>query len=119
MTAKVFFDLREQMDQYSVGFPSTESGVDIEIVKKLFTEDEAEMYLNLSMMLETPQDVAKRLGRDTAQVSQLLEKMFEKGVAKTTTGIKNVVVSGAEKLTADLPQSVKIITENLDKSAKI
>ena len=80
MTAKVYFDLREQMDQYSVGFPSTESGVEMEILKKLFTEEEAEMYLNLSMMLETPQDVAKRLGRDTGQISELLDKMFEKGL---------------------------------------
>ena len=79
MTAKVYFDLREQMDQYSVGFPTTESGVEMEILKKLFTEEEAEMYLNLSMMLETPQDVAKRLGRDTGQISELLEQNVRKG----------------------------------------
>ena len=53
MSASLYEDLREQMDQYSVGFPSTESGIEIEILKKLFTEQEAEMYLNLSMMLET------------------------------------------------------------------
>ena len=54
MTAKVYYDLREQMDQYSVGFPSTESGVEMRILEKLFSEEEAELYLNLSMMLETP-----------------------------------------------------------------
>ena len=67
------------MDQYSVGFPSTESGIEIEILKKLFTEQEAEMYLNLSMMLETAQDVAKRMSTDSNQVGPLLERMFEKG----------------------------------------
>lgn len=80
MTAKVYLDLREQLDQYSVGFPSTESGVEMEILKKLFTEEEAEMYLNLSMMLETPQDIAKRLSRDDGQVIDILSRMFEKGL---------------------------------------
>ena len=69
----------EQLDQYSVGFPATESGVEIQILKKLFTEEEAEMYLNLSMMLETPLEVAKRINRDCGEVSDLLERMFEKG----------------------------------------
>ena len=55
MTAKVSYDLREQLDQYSVGFPATESGVELKILEKLFSEEEAELYLNLSMMLETPE----------------------------------------------------------------
>ncbi len=79
MNPSLYEDLREQMDQYSVGFPSTESGIEIEILKKLFTEQEAEMYLNLSMMLETAQDVAKRMSTDSNQVGPLLERMFEKG----------------------------------------
>ncbi|MCX5871927.1 MAG: 4Fe-4S binding protein [Deltaproteobacteria bacterium] len=80
MTTKLYHDLREQMDQYSVGFPSTQSGVEIEILKRLFTEEEAQMYLNLSLMLETPQDVAKRLGRDANEIAELLERMVAKGL---------------------------------------
>ncbi|MGD9818011.1 MAG: 4Fe-4S binding protein [Desulfomonilaceae bacterium] len=79
MTAKIYYDLREQLDQYSVGFPSTESGVELKILEAIFTEEEAEMYLNLSMMLETPQQIAERIGRDPEQVSQLLERMVDKG----------------------------------------
>jgi NAD-dependent dihydropyrimidine dehydrogenase PreA subunit/predicted transcriptional regulator len=76
----VYQDLREQMDQYSVGYPSTESGVEIKILKKLFTEDEAEMFLKLSMMLETADAVAQRIGRNPEEVSAVLERMFEKGL---------------------------------------
>jgi len=50
MTESVFCDLREQLDQYSVGFPSTTSGVEMKLLEKLFTAEEARMYLNLSMM---------------------------------------------------------------------
>jgi Na+-translocating ferredoxin:NAD+ oxidoreductase subunit B len=80
MTAKVYYDLREQMDQYSMGFPSTESGVELKILQKLFSEDEAHLFLNLSMMLETAEAVAGRLGQDPAEIAGLLERMFEKGL---------------------------------------
>ena len=80
MTAKVYNDLREQLDQYSMGFPSTESGVELKILKKLFSEEEAELYLDLSMMLETPEAVAKRTGREPEAVATLLERMVDKGL---------------------------------------
>jgi Pyruvate/2-oxoacid:ferredoxin oxidoreductase delta subunit/predicted transcriptional regulator len=80
MTAKVYYDLREQLDQYSVGFPSTESGVEMRILEKLFSEEEAELYLNLSMMLETPEAIAQRIGREPAAVAALLERMVDKGL---------------------------------------
>ncbi|NIR15681.1 MAG: 4Fe-4S ferredoxin, partial [Desulfobacterales bacterium] len=80
MTSDIYYQLREQLDQYSVGFPATESGVEIEILQKLFTEEEAQMYLNLSMMLETPEAVAERLKQDPEKVARLLEQMAQKGL---------------------------------------
>jgi Na+-translocating ferredoxin:NAD+ oxidoreductase subunit B len=80
MTAKVYYDLREQLDQYSNGFPSTESGVEIRILEKLFSKDEAEMYLNLSLMLETPEAIAQRIGGESDMVAALLERMVDKGL---------------------------------------
>jgi ferredoxin len=80
MTGNVYDQLREQLDQYSVGFPSTESGVEMKILEKLFTQEEARMYLNLSMMLETPDAVAERVKQDPTEVADLLERMAEKGL---------------------------------------
>jgi Na+-translocating ferredoxin:NAD+ oxidoreductase subunit B len=80
MTKQVYYDLREQLDQYSMGFPSTESGVELKILEKLFSEEEANLYLNLSMMLEAPESVAQRIGQDTAAVAALLERMFQGGL---------------------------------------
>lgn len=76
----VYQDLREQLDQYSVGFPATESGVELKILKKLFSEEEARMYLNMSMMLETPEAVAARTNQDVEKVRSLLAGMKDKGV---------------------------------------
>jgi len=78
MPSQIYYDLREQLDEYSVGFPATKSGVEIKILERLFSEEEAELYLNLSMMLETPESVAQRLGRDPSEVLSLLERMVDK-----------------------------------------
>jgi Ferredoxin len=80
MPENIFRQLQEQLDQYSVGFPAAESGVEMKILKLLFTEEEAEMYLHMSMMLETPESVAGRLKQDPAQVALRLDGMAEKGL---------------------------------------
>ena len=76
----VYEKLREQLDQYSCGFPKTESGVELEILKKLFSEDEAEMFLQMSLTIETPEEIAARTGRDPGAVAALLSQMAEKGL---------------------------------------
>jgi len=72
--------LREQLDQYSVGFPATESGIELEILRRLFKEEQAEMYLDLTLLLETKASVAERTGRDPEVVGALLEEMAQKGL---------------------------------------
>ena len=79
MPSEIYQNLREQLDQYSCGFPTTESGVEFKILKKLFTEKEAEMFLCLSLKVETPEEVAQRIGRDPEVVASILHKMSEKG----------------------------------------
>jgi electron transport complex protein RnfB len=80
MAKEVYRKLQEQLDQYSVGFPATASGVEIRILEKLFTEEEAEMSLHLSMALETPESVAERTKRDLKAVAALLKCMADKGL---------------------------------------
>jgi len=80
VASDVYSKLREQLDQYSIGYPETESGVEIKILKKLFTEDEARMFLNLSLMPEAPQAVAKRLKLYPGHIEELLEGMTRKGL---------------------------------------
>lgn len=76
----VYEKLRQRLDDLATGFPSTESGVEIRILKQLFTEEEAEFFLGLSPLLETPEDTAKRLGRDLQETADLMERMAQKGL---------------------------------------
>lgn len=80
MTQSLYHRLREQLDQYSVGYPATQSGIEIKILQRLFTDEEAAMYLDMTMMLESPDEAAARTGRDAAAVAELLETMAAKGL---------------------------------------
>jgi electron transport complex protein RnfB len=62
------------------GFPETETGVELRILKQLFTEEEAELASNLHMIPEQIQDIAKCLDRDEKELEDLLKTMLEKGL---------------------------------------
>ena len=36
----IYSNLRERLDTYSLGFPATKSGVEIDILKKIFSESD-------------------------------------------------------------------------------
>jgi len=80
MVAPIYKQLRKQMDQYSTGFPPTESGVELKILEKLFSEEDAEIYLDCSMLLESPEDFAARTNRSLEETAEKLESMAKRGV---------------------------------------
>ena len=80
MEDSVYRKLREQLDQYSVGFPTTHSGIEMKILRKLFTEDEAGIFLDMSLLLEESASVAKRTGRDEEKTAEAIENMAQKGL---------------------------------------
>jgi len=80
MSDDIFRRLQQRLDLYSFGFPATETGIEIKILKKLFNQKEAEMFLNMSPMLEDPKSVAQRIGRSAEEVAVQLEDMAERGL---------------------------------------
>ncbi len=80
MTNDIYRQLQERLDGYSLGFPATDSGIEIEILRELFREKDAEMFLNLSQKLETPENVARRIGGPPHEVGAQLSAMAEKGL---------------------------------------
>ncbi len=43
----VYRDLQEHLNEMPVGYPPTESGVEIELLKAVFTPDQAEVAIHL------------------------------------------------------------------------
>jgi Na+-translocating ferredoxin:NAD+ oxidoreductase subunit B len=80
MHTDIYRTLQERLDTYSLGFPATSTGVEIEILKKLFTEDDARLFLTLSPFLETPESVAGREGKPVQEIAERLEDMAGRGL---------------------------------------
>ncbi len=62
------------------GFPETETGVELRILKQLFTKEEAELAASMHMIPEQVKDIAKRLDRDEKSLEKLLKTMLKKGL---------------------------------------
>jgi ferredoxin len=80
MTMDVYQRLAEHLDNLPAGYPATESGVELRILKRLFTEEEAAIATGLSMMPEPAEAIAARLGRDASALAPALEEMSRKGL---------------------------------------
>jgi electron transport complex protein RnfB len=83
----VYERLAKHLDNLPGGFPATDSGVELRILKRLFTPQEAEAAMGLSMMQQPALAIAKRLNMDASTTTQLLESMSKKGlIIKTSKG---------------------------------
>jgi Na+-translocating ferredoxin:NAD+ oxidoreductase subunit B len=60
----IYEQLRACIDKYSEGFVAALSGVELNILKRLFTEDEAADYLAMTRQLEPAAAIAARMGRE-------------------------------------------------------
>lgn len=76
----VYKKLAAHLDNTPCGFPATESGVELRILKQLFTEEEAEIGANLTMMPETAEAIAKRINYDPNLLAPILKEMGNKGL---------------------------------------
>jgi electron transport complex protein RnfB len=59
---KVYRELQEHLDKQAVGFPATESGVEIRILKELFNPEQAELAMYLSYEPRSAADIYERAG---------------------------------------------------------
>jgi Na+-translocating ferredoxin:NAD+ oxidoreductase subunit B len=72
--------LAAHLDKTPGGFPATESGVELRILKQLFTPQEAQLALSLAMMPETADIIAQKSGKPKQEIEPVLKKMGEKGL---------------------------------------
>ncbi len=76
----IYHQLQKRLDDLAVGFPQTDDGLEIRILEQLFSEQEAALFLDMSPLLETPENVARRLDRDVDEIAARLEQMAQKGL---------------------------------------
>lgn len=85
MNDEIYRELQQHLDKVTIGFPSTESGVEIRLLKHLFTPEEAKIacYLKFSWKdLEPLEDIYNRIKLEGYSIHELenhLDTMAKKG----------------------------------------
>jgi len=82
MTNKAYKRLAERLDSLPNGFPATKDGSEIRILEYLYTPEEADLTSKLRLTLETPQEVASRLGEDPKEMREILKNLTKRGLIK-------------------------------------
>jgi hypothetical protein len=75
MEQELYERLAYYLDKLPGGYPSTESGVGVRILKRLFTPEEAELALYLTMLPQEPQGVAHRAGLHRDEPARRIEEI--------------------------------------------
>jgi electron transport complex protein RnfB len=76
----IYKKLARHLDKMPAGFPSTDTGVELRILKRLFTPQEAEIATRLFLKPEPASIIAERAGLDADELSPVLEAMSKKGL---------------------------------------
>jgi Na+-translocating ferredoxin:NAD+ oxidoreductase subunit B len=80
MDADVYERLARHLDNLPGGYPRTESGVELSILRRLFTPEEAELALHLTLIPEDARVVALRARVPVEEAAGRLEGMAQKGL---------------------------------------
>jgi electron transport complex protein RnfB len=75
----VYKRLAKKLDSLPHGFPATESGVELRVLRKIFSPEDAEFALKLKPLPETAEQIAKRLRQPVDRVEKTLGQMAANG----------------------------------------
>lgn len=80
MQDEIFELLAEALDKLPNRFPRTPSNVEIPMLKKIFSVEEASLAVILSGQMEPVDDIAERLGEPVKEIRSKLMKMVKRGL---------------------------------------
>jgi len=75
-----YVELRAFLDRFPLGFPPTPSRVELKILKRLFTPEEASLAVKLSARPEGVEEIAERTGMAPGALEPILDAMARKGL---------------------------------------
>jgi len=84
MDKTVYRQLAQRLDALPNGFPATENGIELDMLARLFTADEAELVSKLKLVYETPGQIADRSGLDVNEIKPLLKQLARRGLIKAS-----------------------------------
>jgi Pyruvate/2-oxoacid:ferredoxin oxidoreductase delta subunit len=76
--------LAEHLNRQPGSFPRTESGVELRILRKLFSEEDADLALHLTLIPENARVIARRANIPVEEAQEHLESMARRGLIFST-----------------------------------
>lgn len=80
--ADIYNRLQQKLDTMSSGFPATESGIEIEILRDLFSEQAAEIFLQMQEKPEKIESAHARIGGDLEELARQINEMSHQGLLR-------------------------------------
>lgn len=103
----VYSRLRDCLDRLPAGYPETESGVEIRLLERIFTPEEAEVFMRCKLVAEPASAIGERCGMPGTEAREMLARMAKKGHVFE-------VPSGREMLYMALPWMPGIVETQLN-----
>jgi ferredoxin len=82
MNQEIYRKVAQKLDAIPNGFPQTESGVELKILAKIYTFEEAALASEMQLTPESAEQIARRISKDPAKTASLLEEMVRKGLIR-------------------------------------
>ena len=79
MSEEMYLKLAKVLDTLPNGFPTTESGVEIKLLKKIFRPEDTDLFCDLKLSFETAEQIAERTGRSIDGLEDHLIEMWRRG----------------------------------------
>ena len=79
MSDQIYRKVAGVLDTLPNGFPATESGVEIKLLKKVFTPEQAALFCEMRLTFETAGEIAERTGRPSEGLMEMLVSMAKAG----------------------------------------
>jgi len=80
MNKELYVKLRKHLDKQPGGFPETQSGAEIDILKRFYTPEQAKIALKMTSIPEPAVKIAKKLKIDEKKAGESLEQMAKEGL---------------------------------------
>lgn len=80
MGSDIYNQLAGHLDRLPGGFPSTDSGVELRVLRRLFSPEQAELACHLTLLSESVPVIALRSSLPVEKTASLLDQMAQKGL---------------------------------------
>jgi hypothetical protein len=76
--------LARKLDGLPNGFPRTETGVELKMLRRIFHPEEAEVFIKMTLLPKTAAKIAERLGKPVEGMKEFLDNMVRRGQIVTS-----------------------------------